>query len=299
MKQVMVIGILSDAGLAGESPKPSAHAAAVAAIAPMASRRVMFAVEVWAPRTSGNMPVAEHAHFVYDQSMNVESADATVSRIAAAIGEPARARMLYCLADGRARTSTELAVVADVSPSTASVHLQRLKTQRLVKVFAQGKHRYYSLEGANVAAALEALSVLAGSRDAFVPNTPNRLRAARTCYDHIAGTLGVSLHDRFKALGWLSRDSGADHAYDLTPDGAKAFAGLGIDIEATRVLRRRFAYACVDWSERRPHLGGAVGAALLNVALKRKWVLQDLDSRALTVTRVGRREMLARFGLHD
>src|SRR5580693_9609836 len=119
--------------------------------------------------------------------MNVEHhADAAVSRIAAAIGEPARARMLYSLSDGRARTSTELAMVADVTPSTASVHLQRLKAQRLVKVFAQGKHRYYSLEGANVAAALEALSVLVGgSHDAFVPNTPNHLRAARTCYDHI------------------------------------------------------------------------------------------------------------------
>jgi DNA-binding transcriptional ArsR family regulator len=232
--------------------------------------------------------------------MNVEhQADAAVSRIAAAIGEPARARMLYCLADGRARTSTELAVIAGVTPSTTSVHLQRLKTQRLVKVFAQGKHRYYSLEGANVAAALEALSVLAGgARDPFVPNTPNRLRAARTCYDHIAGTLGVSLHDRFQDLGWLS-SAGADHSYDLTRNGTKAFAALGIDIAATRALRRRFAYACVDWSERRPHLGGAVAAALLNVALKRKWVSQDLDSRALTITRVGRREMLNRFGLHD
>ncbi len=231
--------------------------------------------------------------------MNVEDhADAAVSRIAAAIGEPTRARMLYCLVDGRARTSTELAMVAGVTPSTASVHLQRLKTQGLVKVFAQGKHRYYSLEGANVAAALEALSVLAGgSRDAFVPNTPNRLRAARTCYDHIAGTLGVSLHDRFQALGWLSRGSGADNAYDLTSDGMKGFEALGIDIEATRTLRRRFAYACVDWSERRPHVGGAVGAALLNVALKRKWVIQDLDSRALTVTGVGRREMRTRFSL--
>ena len=246
------------------------------------------------------MPVVVQEQFVYDQNMNVEHADAAISPIAAAIGEPARARMLYCLVDGRARTSTELAVVADVTPSTASVHLQRLKTQRLVKVFAQGKHRYYSLEGANVAAALEALSVLAGgSRDAFVPSTPNRLRAARTCYDHLAGTLSVSLHDRFKALGWLSGGSGADNAYDLTPDGAKAFAALGIDIEATRMLRRRFAYACLDWSERRPHVGGAVGAALLKVALKRKWVIQDLDSRALTVTRVGRREMLTRFGLHD
>ena len=233
--------------------------------------------------------------------MNVEDqADGSVSRIAAAIGQPARARMLYCLVDGRARTSTELAMVADVTPSTASVHLHRLKAQRLVRVFAQGKHRYYGLEGANVAAVLEALSVLAGgSRDVFVPNTPNRLRAARTCYDHIAGALGVSLHDRFKALGWLSGGLGAHNAYDLTPDGAKAFEALGIDIEATRTLRRRFAYACVDWSERRPHVGGAVGAALLNVALKRKWVTQDLDSRALTVTRVGRREMLIRFGLHS
>ena len=230
--------------------------------------------------------------------MNVQH-DEAASAIAAAIGEPARARMLYCLADGRARTSTELAMVAEVSPSTASVHLQRLKTRRLVKLFAQGKHRYYSLEGAHVAAALEALSVLAGgARDAFVPNTPNPLRAARTCYDHIAGALGVSLHDRFKALSWLSGGSGAEHSYDLTAGGVHAFKTLGVDIEATRTLRRRFAYACVDWSERRPHIGGAVGAALLNVAMKRKWVMQDLDSRALTVTRAGRREMLTRFGLH-
>ncbi len=208
--------------------------------------------------------------------------------------------MLYCLLDGRARTSTELAMVAEVTPSTASVHLQRLKTQRLVKVLAQGKHRYYSLEGANVAAALEALSVLAGgSRSAFVPTAPNPLRAARTCYDHIAGILGVSLHDRFKSLGWISSGPrGHDNGYDLTPAGAKAFASLGMNIDATRTLRRRFAYGCVDWSERRPHVGGAVGAALLDVALKRKWVMQDLNSRALAVTRVGRREMLTRFGLH-
>jgi DNA-binding transcriptional ArsR family regulator len=225
-------------------------------------------------------------------------ADVAVSGIAAAIGEPARARMLYCLVDGRARTSTELAVVADVSPSTASVHLQRLKTQRLVKVLAQGKHRYYTLEGANVAAALEALSVLAGgNRAAIVPNTPNRLRAARTCYDHIAGTLGVSLHDCFQKLGWLSGDSGNRDDCDLTPSGTKAFEALGIDIDATRTLRRRFAYACVDWSERRPHLGGALAAEFLNLALERRWILRDLDSRALGVTNLGRREMTKRFGV--
>jgi DNA-binding transcriptional ArsR family regulator len=224
--------------------------------------------------------------------------DVAVFRIAAAIGEPARARMLYCLVDGRARTSTELAVIAGVTPSTASVHLQRLKTDRLVKVFAQGKHRYYSLEGANVAAALEALSVLAGgSRDIFVPNTPNRLRSARTCYDHVAGALGVSLHDRFKTLGWLASISGAADTYELTSDGTRALESLDIDVKAAQTLRRRFAYACVDWSERRPHIGGALGAAVLNVALKRKWVVQDLDSRALGVTSRGRRELLTRFGL--
>jgi DNA-binding transcriptional ArsR family regulator len=232
--------------------------------------------------------------------MNVEQhSDLAVSRIAGAIGEPARARILYCLMDGHARTSTELAMVAEVRPSTASVHLNRLKTEHLVKVLVKGKHRYYSLEGPNVAMVLEGLSVLAGgSRDPFVPTTPSRLRAARTCYDHLAGTVGVSLHDRFRALGWLLAGSNIDAgAYSVTADGTKAFEALGIDIDRTRTLRRRFACACLDWSERRPHLGGALGAALLKVALKKKWVVHDLDSRALGVTSFGRREMLARFGL--
>jgi DNA-binding transcriptional ArsR family regulator len=229
--------------------------------------------------------------------MNVTfDGDTAVSRIAAAIGEPARARILYCLMDGHARTSTELAVVAGVSPSTASVHLQRLKAAHLIRVVVQGKHRYYSLEGPDVANVLEGLSVLAGgARDKFVPNTPNRLCAARTCYDHLAGRVGVSLHDRFRTLGWLSDDN--NNAYELTSAGTRAFETLGINLEATRALRRRFACACLDWSERRPHVGGALGAALLKIALKKKWVTQDLDSRALAITRFGRREMLSRFGL--
>jgi DNA-binding transcriptional ArsR family regulator len=229
--------------------------------------------------------------------MDVEfQTDDAASRIAAAIGEPARARMLYCLMDNHARTGTELAAVADVSPSTASVHLHRLKTARLVKVQVQGKHRYYTLEGPRVARVLEGLSVLAGgSREKFEPNTPNRLRAARTCYDHLAGTLGVALHDRLKSLNWFEVDG--DESYDLTPAGAKALEALGVDVEEARLLRRRFAFGCLDWSERRSHLGGALGAALLKLALKRKWVSQDLDSRALRVTSFGRREMGSRFGL--
>lgn len=266
----------------------------------IASRRFILPVETLAGCIDGSMPIARYKHFVYHESVDVQSnVDNAVSRIAVAIGEPARARMLYSLMDGHARTSTELAIVADVSPSTASVHLHRLKTENLVHVLVQGKHRYYSLQGPEVASVLEGLSVLAGGpHKKFVPNTPNRLRAARTCYDHIAGTLGVSLHDRLKTLGWLSADSTEhDNAYDLTQNGTRALEALGLNLPAIRMLRRRFACACLDWSERRPHVGGALGAALLGLALKKKWVAQDLDSRALSVTNLGRREMLAQFGL--
>jgi DNA-binding transcriptional ArsR family regulator len=229
-----------------------------------------------------------------------DDADVAVSGIAAAIGEPARSRMLYCLSDGRARTATELATVAEVAPSTASAHLERLRKQKLVKVSAQGKHRYYSLDGEDVAAALEALSVLAGSpRKRFVPSTPPRLRGARSCYDHLAGWLGVALNDRFRALGWLTGPTTGDTAYEITRAGAKGFADLGIDLDAARNRRRRFAFACVDWSERRPHLGGALGAAVLDLALAKRWLDRDLDSRALTLTRTGRRELQSRLGLRD
>jgi DNA-binding transcriptional ArsR family regulator len=225
--------------------------------------------------------------------VNVEDhADLAASSIAAAIGEPARARMLYCLMDGHARTSTELAIVAGVSPSTASSHLNRLVTERLIKVLVQGKHRYYSLYGRPVARVLEGLAALAGAGiSAFVPTTPNRLRAARTCYDHMAGGIAVALHDRLFALGWLTADAGDGSAYNVTAKGARALETLSVDVISVRAMRRRFAYACIDWSERRPHVGGAIGAALLELALRKRWVEQDLDSRALSVTKRGAREL--------
>ena len=228
-----------------------------------------------------------------------EPSDLAVSRIAAAIGEPARTRMLFCLMDGHARTSTELAIVAGITPSTASVHLNRLRVDNLVKVLVQGKHRYHSLAGESVAKALEGLSVLAGTpRKPFVPTTPSRLHAARTCYDHIAGTLGVLLHDRLKAMDWLSvHPRQSSDVYELTPAGSSALQSLGIDVEGTQKLRRSFAFACLDWSERKPHLGGALAAAFLNLGLKKKWLLQQLDSRALSVTPYGRRQLHIHFGL--
>ncbi len=229
-----------------------------------------------------------------DVAEDAADADAPVAHIAAAIGEPARARMLYSLMDGHARTATELAAVAAVAPSTASLHLARLKCARLVRVEAQGKHRYFRLDGPDVAAALEGLRVLAGGKPVrFVPTAPTRLRAARTCYDHLAGTVGVGLRDRLEALGWLST-GGVD---ELTPAGARSLEKIGIDVAAARGERRRFSYACLDWSERRAHVGGALGAALLRLALKRRWLVPDLDSRALEVTGLGRRELRARFGL--
>jgi len=203
--------------------------------------------------------------------------------------------MLCCLLDGHARTSTELAALADVTPSTASVHLARLKEERLVKILPQGKHRYYSLESADVAEALEALMLLAGGgRDRFVPSTPPRLRAARTCYDHMAGAMAVSLHDRLCDRRWIVSKGGD---YEITGEGESALERLPIDVRSARTSRRRLAYPCVDWSERRPHIGGALGAALLALAVRRRWVDRDLDSRILTVTPAGRREMKARFGV--
>jgi DNA-binding transcriptional ArsR family regulator len=229
--------------------------------------------------------------------MVASPAESRVSSIAAAIGEPARARMLYSLIDGRTRTSTELAAVGDVSPSTASVHLQRLRNLRLVDLLVQGKHRYYRLAGPDVADALEALSVLAGgSREPLVTTAPRDLRAARTCYDHIAGALGVALHDRLVSTGCLAVTSGKDD-YDVTTRGIRMMTALGIDLDATRSMRRRFAFGCLDWSERRPHLGGALAAAVLGVALKKRWVTKELDSRVLNVTRDGRREFKTRFGV--
>src|ERR1700687_3659426 len=171
--------------------------------------------------------------------------------IAAAIGEPARVRILYCLLDGRARTSTELAVVADVTPSTTSVHLNRLKAERLVKMLVQGKHRYYSLHGSDVAVALEALSIIAGgSREKSVAKNPSRLVQARTCYDHMAGKVGVLLHSRLRAMEWLIINSRKANSCDLSIAGVKGLGALGIDLEETRATRRRFAFECLDWSER-------------------------------------------------
>ncbi|MFZ6748744.1 ArsR/SmtB family transcription factor [Undibacterium sp. Ren11W] len=230
--------------------------------------------------------------------MHADYADTQLSRLAAAIAEPARARILCCLMDGHARTSTELAVVAGVSPSTTSVHLSKLKQENLLKQMAQGKHRYYQLASAEVATALEALLALAGlPKPRFVPNTPSRLRLARTCYDHMAGTVAVQIHDCMMARAWLLPGASDDTAYTLSPAGIEGLQEIGVDVNAALTLRRRFACSCLDWSERKPHLGGALGAALLTLMLQRAWLTRDLDSRALAISKRGSKALHDLFGI--
>lgn len=130
----------------------------------------------------------------------------------------------------------------------------------------------------------------------YVSTTPTRLQFARTCYDHMAGTLAVQLHDHFMESGWLTVPVSGE-LYQLTMSGEKAMTGLGIEIEKVRAQRRRFACSCLDWSMRRPHLAGALGAAFLQTVISRKWVIQDLDSRALALTSKGRKELSGLFGI--
>lgn len=163
---------------------------------------------------------------------------------------------------------------------------------------AQGKHRYYQLASAEVAAAVESLLLVAGlPRPRFTPNTPDRLRKARTCYDHMAGEIAVELHDVLMQQGWLVATADESNSYELSASGVAALEKLGVDVAAARKSRRRFACACLDWSERQPHVGGALGAAMLALMLRRSWVERDLDSRALSLTREGQKQFKHQFGL--
>ncbi|WP_426210382.1 ArsR/SmtB family transcription factor [Pseudomonas sp. TWR2-1-1] len=226
--------------------------------------------------------------------MDVEAADLSLAAVAGAIADPSRSIMLCALLDGRARTATELAALADIASSTASGHFARLREQGLVQMHAQGRHRYYRLSNTHVARALEALlSITDRGAPVFRPSTPCALKQARTCYDHCAGEISVKVHDAMLGQGWI-QVQGKDYA--LTDKGADQLAKLGIEVDCLVQQRRRLAYPCMDWSERTPHLGGALGAALLELMLKRDWVSRHLDSRALTLTARGATALAKTFG---
>ncbi len=230
--------------------------------------------------------------------MDSKQLDVDISVVAAAIADSTRSRMLCCLMDGRARTSTELALIGEVTPSTASSHLAKLKARSLVTEVTQGRHRYFRLANEQVAHALEALMVISeSSLSKYEPNTPKSLRAARTCYDHMAGTFAVELHDRLMDLRWVTNTSRKKSNYQLTDSGVVSLTALGVETSRSPASRRALVCSCLDWSERRFHLGGTIGAALLTFFLNKKWVTQDFNSRSLSITKRGYAGLEFYFGI--
>jgi DNA-binding transcriptional ArsR family regulator len=218
-----------------------------------------------------------------------------LSRIGALLADPGRAAMLWSLMDGAARPAGELTMIAGVSPSAASGHLARLTEGGLLALEVSGRHRYYRIATADIAAAIEALANLArASAPQRAPEhrpsaVPLDMRYGRTCYDHLAGELAVRIFDGMIARNWLAAAMHGPGTLDATPDGIQAFAELGIDMKAQRARRRRFACTCIDWSERRPHLGGALGAALLHACEEHGWIERTAKRRVLRVTPAGQR----------
>ncbi len=225
--------------------------------------------------------------------------DATpdLAAIGRLLGDPTRATMLTGLLAGRALTAGELARGGRVTKQTASAHLAKLTAARLVAVEAVGRHRYFRLRDHHVAAAIESLMALAQRVGAVQVDTgpaDPALRKARVCYDHLAGELGVLLFDGLAAQGHL-RVTGT--AVTLTEGGAMFFARWGIDVAALTRARRPLCRACLDWSERRHHLAGALGAAALDRCLALGWARRRAHSRAITFFAGGERALRARFQL--
>ncbi len=234
-----------------------------------------------------------HAHARHSPRMT--SAASQLAVVAACAGDPARANMLSTLMDGRAFTAGELASVAGVTPQTASGHLARMTEAGLLTVARQGRHRYYRLASPRVAQMLEGMLVLAGEArppEKFGPRTA-AMRLARTCYDHFAGRLGVAIADRLVAAGHvaLSDDGGT-----VTPDGRAFFARIGIALDA-RPGARRVCRPCLDWSERRYHLGGALGARIAEAGFALGWVRRRPRDRAVDITPLGRRMFHEVYGV--
>ncbi len=212
-----------------------------------------------------------------------------MAKIGALIGSPVRARMLTILFDGRALTATELSNEVGVAPATASEHLGLLLEGGLVSMEKSGRHRYYSLTSPEVAQALENLVVELSpvkDRRLIAPKLLKPIQKARFYYDHIAGRLGVKIADALLDKGALFVSGGH---YQVTESGLQLFANMSVSLDEAKAKKRIFAKQCLDWSERRHHISGSLGAALADTALKKRWVARTHERRVLYVTPEGKR----------
>lgn len=272
------------------------------------------------PQTPADISVAAETSFDdragasgYSAAMSNLVSGTTIAEVAALIGDVARANMLSALMDGRALSAGELAFHAGVSAPTTSGHLAKLTEAQILAVEKQGRHRYYRLASPSVAAALEALmSLSAEGPKRHRPTGPRdeAMRAARTCYDHLAGRLGVAIADSLVSRDWVRL---ADGAGLVTPEGNRFLCDFGIDLgkgsgngagkragqdvgAAVANSSRPLCRTCLDWSERRPHLAGRLGAALCSHLLRKGWIERVKDSRAIAVTPAGASGFLDAFG---
>lgn len=217
--------------------------------------------------------------------MNVEP---DLARIAATVGDPRRIQMLALLMEGRALTAKELALGAGVEPATATAHLKRLLEDGLLESASQGRHKYFRFASEHVAQLVESLMRVAPPRkSAPAAREDEPIRAARYCYDHLAGSLGTGLFTLMLRKGWLEPVVADAKALALTPRGEKGLAQLGLDVEGARGRRRQFACRCLDWSERKDHLGGALGAALAEHFKAAQWIERQKHSRVVRITPLG------------
>src|SRR4030095_11212494 len=216
--------------------------------------------------------------------MNAEEKFAVVSQL---ICEQSRAKMLWSLLDGRAYTASELANSADVSITSASNHLAKLLEADIIKVETQGRHRYFSFSRAEVAYAVESLAHLADNSSGGIVkkiNEPKGMKYCRTCYDHLAGLVGVKITEALEKKGFIAKD---EMIYKVTRKGWNWFAGFGIERKAVQNNRRPVARQCLDWSERRPHLAGQLGAIWLEKMFEKNWLRKIKFSRELIITSKG------------
>ena len=223
-----------------------------------------------------------------------------LSEVAALMGDPARAAMLQLLMDGRAHTASDLAHAAGVTAQTASGHLARMVEANLLAGRAQGRNRFYRLASGDVAHAIESLMALAGERAQPAATTaawrrdPD-LRFCRTCYDHLAGQVGTAVTDALTRSGYIEPKGARD--WTLTDPGELFCRRIGIDVPgARRAGSRHFARQCLDWSERRPHISGALGAAIADTFFRRGWAEKLRRSRTVRLTDSGRRALTSHFG---